>query len=299
MTSPAQLKYLDAMGIPVWVSRDLIIKENNLTELASPSLNEPLSGPVLKTQTNSTPITSESVNQVHNSALNILNALDEIPAKHKKSTTNEESKAAINKVIIKSVEHAQIAPKSHSEPSVPSSFLAQNILFKSLQHHVYASGCETADWMVIGYSPEPFNGIGQEPFAAEAGELLNNMLRAVGIKQPRSEAYLVNVLDINHSSNLDAETLSQTNLALKKDLLSVINKIKPKIILCVGQIAPQILLNISDPLIIMRSKVHNLSDSMIPCIVTYYPSYLLQKPTDKRKAWDDLKLAMSQLTDDI
>ncbi len=154
------------------------------------------------------------------------------------------------------------------------------------------SGSETADWMVIGHSPEPFNGIGQEPFAGEAGELLNNMLRAVGIEQPRTQAYLLNVVDINQSINTDVETQQK----LKQDLLAVIDKVKPKIVLFVGQIAPQNLLNSSDPLIIMRSKVYKISDANIPCVVTYYPSYLLQKPTDKRKAWDDLKLAMSQLT---
>ena len=57
------------------------------------------------------------------------------------------------------------------------------------------------------------------------------------------------------------------------------------------------LLNNKEPLIIMRSKLHQLTADNLPCVVTYYPEYLLQKPTDKRKAWDDLKLAMSALED--
>ena len=149
--------------------------------------------------------------------------------------------------------------------------------------------------MIIGHSPEPFNGIGQEPFANDAGILLDNMLRAVGIEQPRRQAYLVNVFDINKS----VESTTELQDKLNQELLAVIDKVQPKIILFVGQIAAQNLLDISDPLIIMRSKVHNISvsksDNKIPCIVTYYPNYLLQKPTDKRKAWDDLKLAMNQL----
>ena len=291
MTSPAQLKYLDAMGIPVWVSRDLIVEESNSIEFVPTLLNQP----ALKTQPPSSLASPSPVNQTSSAAQNILNSLDDSSVNSRTYSPNVESNTSIREVIAESVDNAKITSESGSESSATSSFANQNLLFKSLHHHVYACGSETADWMVVGHSPEPFNGIGQEPFADEAGELLNNMLRAVGIEQPRSQAYLLNVIDINQSANIDEESLIQTKLKLKQDLLSVIEKNKPKIILFVGQIAPQILLGSTDPLIIMRSKVHKINDNNIPCIVTYYPSYLLQKPTDKRKAWDDLKLAMSQL----
>jgi len=279
MTSPAQLKYLDAMGVPVWVSRDLIIEDNNTLELTPVALN-PLIMDSLPSE--------NSDNKTNSSARNILDSLDASYAKKRMRTKSEKTKMSLDEAVSKSVNSAKL-----TEDSVSPTLVSENLLFKSSQHYVYASGSETADWMVIGHSPEPFNGIGQEPFAGEAGELLNNMLRAVGIDQPRTDAYLLNVIDINQSANKDEEI----QLKLKQDLLIIVEKVKPKIILFMGQIAPQNLLNSSDPLIIMRSKIHTISDSNFPCVVTYYPSYLLQKPTDKRKAWDDLKLAMSQLTD--
>jgi len=82
---------------------------------------------------------------------------------------------------------------------------------------------------------------------------------------------------------------------LNQNIVLMINRVKPKVILLVGQIAAQNLLANKDPLIIMRSKVHQLSELNIPSIVTYYPSYLLHKPIDKRKVWEDLKLAMKQI----
>jgi len=286
MTSPAQLKYLDAMGIPVWISRDLIIENNESQELVS---SHPLS------EVNSQDVTSvtnsKPENKSNNSALSILESLDDSSVKIRSTSANLDTNVVLEEIVTQSVDSAKLAQEDNFASAVNPILVSKNLLLKSSQHHVYASGSEIADWMIIGHSPEPFNGIGQEPFAGESGELLNNMLRAAGLQHPRSQAYLLNVVDINQSSDTDRNT------KLTQDLLAVIEKVKPKIILFMGQIAPQNLLNSSDPLIIMRSKVHRIGDSNIPCVVTYYPSYLLQKPSDKRKAWDDLKLAMSQLSD--
>lgn len=298
MTSPAQLKYLDAMGIHVWVSRDLIIENIESQEVAA-TLTE------LNPQEVTTPASNQVVNKSNSSAQSILESLNDNSVKTRPasetvniapvSTVSVRDKVVLEESITQSVDNAKLTSDSNSVSSMPPTTISvsKNLLLQSSQHYVYASGSETADWLVIGHSPEPFNGIGQEPFAGESGVLLDNMLRAVGLDQPRSQAYLLNVVDINQSANTD----ENIKLTLKQDLFAVIEKVKPKIILFMGQIAPQNLLNSSDPLIIMRSKVHQIGDGNIPCVVTYYPSYLLQKPSDKRKAWDDLKLAMSQLTD--
>jgi len=166
-------------------------------------------------------------------------------------------------------------------------------LYKSSKHYLFASGAKNADWLVIGYSPEMYSGIGYEPFAADAGELLVNMLKAVGIDNPRKQAYLINVFDINRSNDEQINDLESINL--RNQLISKVTSINPKMILLVGQLAAQNLLEIDDPLVIMRSKLHQLGENKIPCVVTYYPTYLVQKPIDKRKAWDDLKMAMSAL----
>ena len=69
--------------------------------------------------------------------------------------------------------------------------------------------------------------------------------------------------------------------------------IQPKIILAVGRIAAQTLLNTDMPLAGLRGKVHNLNNT--PLVVVYHPAYLLRSLSEKRKAWQDLQLAMQTI----
>ncbi len=293
MTSPTQLKYLNAMGIPVWVSRELVIEEALSIEPQSSQLSN-----------------SESINSLHNdagvvnskpnhSAKSILDSLDLDSNKNRDSNRqrldkNPTTEQTIKESIENSVDSAKL-PNVSTTSSINEAHNNENLLFQTPEHFVYASGCKNPDWMVIGHSPEPFNGIGQEPFAGESGELLNNMLLAAGVAQPYNQAYILNVIDKHQDFTADEKNQLETQLALRNDLMSIIRDIEPKIILFVGQKSAQNLLECNDPLIIMRSKVHRLAHLDIPCVVTYYPSYLLQKLTDKRKAWNDLQLAMNVL----
>ena len=67
--------------------------------------------------------------------------------------------------------------------------------------------------------------------------------------------------------------------------------LKPKIMLAVGRIAAQNLLKTDAPLARLRQQVHCFGVARVPLVVTYHPAYLLRTPTDKRKAWEDLKFA--------
>ena len=67
--------------------------------------------------------------------------------------------------------------------------------------------------------------------------------------------------------------------------------LKPKIVLVVGRIAAQNLLQTTVPLGRLRQQVHTYGAARVPMVVTYHPAYLLRTPGDKRKAWDDLKFA--------
>ena len=312
MTNPAQLKYLDAMGIPVWVSRDLVIVNDVEIERSSANdLNE-LSNSVDKTSdsaqsiidalTNDTLI-GDSLNNSEEKVKVSDYSQKKSNAQIKERSSNEaywSSNTSINTIVQDVTDKTALSPnevdnleaKTMNKSVSPDS---SNQSLNTPHHHVFTCGSYTADWLVIGHSPESAVHIAYEPFSGDAGELLNNMLKAVGISHPRNDAYLVNIFDANHSSEESAIESSQR--LLKQNLLSVIQEIKPKIILLVGQIAAQNLLENTDPLIIMRAKIHQISALNIPSVVTYYPSYLLQKPIDKRKAWEDLKLAMSQMND--
>ena len=71
-----------------------------------------------------------------------------------------------------------------------------------------------------------------------------------------------------------------------------IGLLKPRIMLAVGRIAAQNLLRTdAPPLGRLRQQVHSFGISRVPLVVTYHPGYLLRTPTDKRKAWEDLKFA--------
>lgn len=300
MTSPAQLKYLDAIGIPVWVSRDLV-SDQKAIELESDNVrSSEVQNVTSQTSSTNPNEVSNNYNKTsvnNNPAQNILNSLNSPPDSPKFDIESGQAIVTLEKELHQSVDGAKIPtqlPSKISNVSQSSVSGSLNFLYQTSQHYIFAKGNENADWLVIGHSPEPFTGIGGEPFAGEPGVLLNNMLMAVDLENPYQESYIVNVLDVNQSAQLTDHSLTD----LKQKLNSIIDKVKPKVIFLVGQIAAQTMLDCEDPLIIMRSKVHTIGESNIPCIVSYYPSYLLLKPIDKRKAWNDLKLAKSTVVDD-
>ena len=276
MTSPAQLKYLDAIGIPIWVSRDLVIN--------------PVQDDVgLGTSLQSTPQkqVAVSASATHGHVDHLLHDLD--------VQFQQQSPRKINKpsqIREPAQLHPQSQPQTQTNKQAEVSKQATEIGRTSL-HTIYACGDLNADWMIIGEAPElSTNGQGQ-PFAGDSGILLTNMLRAVGIEEPRREAYLVNMLknsneDDGVSGDVETEKLNQL-------LIEKITQVAPKIIFLVGQIAAQNLLKSKEPLVRLRGKKHILQGLQIPMIVSYYPSYLLSKPIDKRKAWEDLKLAMRSI----
>ena len=246
MTSPAQLKYLDAMGIPVWVSRDIVVQD--CVETLAENKEDPLE--------------------------HIMHDLEEQLTPPVVSTPKAPEKTP---PLIKTV------TLDDSEPQA-------NELGRTALHTAYICGSLNADWMVIGESPELTSDRKNQPYEGEQGILLTNMLRAVGIENPRENACLVNIL--KSSINSTAELEEQSNSQLQQLLMQKIAEVKPKVLLVVGQIAAQRLLQSKEPLARLRAKQHHLSEDNIPLVVTYYPSYLLSKPIDKRKAWEDLKLAM-------
>jgi DNA polymerase len=252
MTSPAQLKYLQAMGISVWVSRELVLHE----EIAAPKLkNEDTAKKVTVT---------DAVNT-------ILHDLEE--QQHTKSHSNK-------RVVTSGVASTEFKVIANT---------GLNLLAQTEQHNIYACGSLHAKWLVIGESPEFINDDTNQPYAGDSGVLLDNMLKAVGIQNPRSEAYLVNILNRSQQQIADQKVLEK----LHQLLHNKITQIKPKILLVIGQLAAQNILQTKEPLARLRGKPHTFPETVIPVVVTYYPSYLLSKPLDKRKAWEDLKLAMS------
>ena len=158
-------------------------------------------------------------------------------------------------------------------------------LCESRTQTVFGVGNPDADWMIIGEAPGAEEDRRGEPFVGRAGKLLDEMLRAVG--QGRDRAFIANILKCRPPNNRDPKP--DESAACRAYLERQIEMVAPKIILAVGRIAAQLLLDSDAPVGRMRGSLHHLGD--IPLVVTYHPAYLLRSPTQKRKAWDDLCLA--------
>jgi uracil-DNA glycosylase family 4 len=152
---------------------------------------------------------------------------------------------------------------------------------------VFGVGNPTAEWLVVGEAPGAEEDRQGEPFVGRAGQLLNSMLRAIGLA--REQVYIANVLKCRPPHNRDP-LASETTECLPY-LERQIALLKPKIMLVVGRIAAQNLLRTDAPLGRLRQQVHVFGASRVPLVVTYHPAYLLRTPMDKRKAWEDLKFA--------
>ena len=162
-------------------------------------------------------------------------------------------------------------------------------LHKTRTQTVFGVGHPAADWLIIGEAPGADEDRLGEPFVGRAGQLLTNMLRAIGLA--REEVFIANILKCRPPNNRDPqpEEVSSCGSFLRQQ----IDLIQPKIILAVGRIAAQSLLNVSTPIGQMRGKKYSYQDTGIPVVATYHPAYLLRSPQQKRKSWDDLKFAVS------
>lgn len=158
---------------------------------------------------------------------------------------------------------------------------------------VFGVGNRTARWLVIGEAPGADEDRQGEPFVGRAGQLLNSMLKAMGLA--REQVFIANVLKSRPPNNRDPR--SEEVRECIPYLYRQIELINPTLILCVGRIAAQTLLGTDSPIGKLRGKLHHLpsfesSGNPRPMIVTYHPAYLLRSPAEKRKAWGDLVFAM-------
>jgi DNA polymerase len=153
---------------------------------------------------------------------------------------------------------------------------------------VFGVGDEKADWLVIGEAPGAEEDRRGEPFVGRGGQLLDAMLRGIGLKRGEN-VYIANILKSRPPNNRDPKP-EEVAVCLPY-LMRQIALIQPRIMLAVGRIAAQNILQTDTPIGKLRGKVHYFGELNTPLIVTYHPAYLLRSPGEKRKAWEDLKFA--------
>ena len=153
---------------------------------------------------------------------------------------------------------------------------------------VFGCGNPNADWLIIGEAPGADEDRRGEPFVGRAGKLLNAMLLAIGLK--REQVFIANILKCRPPKNRDPKPAEVA--ACSAYLRRQIALIRPRLILAVGRVAAQNLLMVDTPIGKLRGKRYRYPDTELPVFVTYHPAYLLRSPREKRKVWEDLKLAL-------
>jgi DNA polymerase len=154
---------------------------------------------------------------------------------------------------------------------------------------VFGDGDAAARLMFVGEGPgadEDAQGI---PFVGRAGQLLNNMIAAMGLK--REEVYIANVVKCRPPGNRTPEP-DEANTC-SPFLFRQIDIVRPEVLVALGATAATYLLGQRQPLAGLRGRVHSYRGAKL--IVTYHPAYLLRDPRQKKEAWADLQIAMREL----
>ena len=154
---------------------------------------------------------------------------------------------------------------------------------------VFADGSPNARLMFVGEGPGADEDAQGLPFVGRAGQLLNNMIGAMGLK--REEVYIANVVKCRPPGNRTPEP-DEANTC-SPFLFRQIDVVRPEVLVALGATAATYLLGQRQPLAGLRGRVHSLRGTRL--IVTYHPAYLLRDPRQKKEAWADLQIAMREL----
>jgi DNA polymerase len=154
---------------------------------------------------------------------------------------------------------------------------------------VFGVGNPRAELMFIGEAPGADEDEQGEPFVGRAGQLLNNMIKAMGLS--REEIYIANIIKCRPPGNRtperdECETCSPF-------LMRQIEVIGPKAIVALGAVAAKTLLAINAPMSELRGKWYDFRGTKLA--VTYHPAFLLRDPRQKKEAWKDLQMVMKEL----
>jgi uracil-DNA glycosylase family 4 len=162
-------------------------------------------------------------------------------------------------------------------------------LHKGRTKLVFGVGNVNAELMFVGEGPGADEDAQGEPFVGRAGQLLNNMISAMGLK--REDVYIANVVKCRPPGNRTPEKDECDTCS--PFLMRQIEVIQPKAIVALGAVAAKNLLAMNDSMANLRGRWYDFKDSKLA--VTYHPAYLLRDPRQKKEAWKDLQMVMKYL----
>ncbi len=151
---------------------------------------------------------------------------------------------------------------------------------------VFGVGSPQADLLIVGEAPGAEEDRRGEPFVGRAGKLLDAMLAAIDLS--REQVYIANILKCRPPDNRDPRP--EESSACTPYLERQIELLEPKVILALGRIAAQWLLQSDSPIGRLRGRKLSFGSPAVPLVASYHPAYLLRSPAQKAKAWEDLQL---------
>jgi uracil-DNA glycosylase family 4 len=155
---------------------------------------------------------------------------------------------------------------------------------------VFGVGNPNAELMFIGEAPGADEDQQGEPFVGRAGQLLNNMIKAMGIQ--REDVYIANIIKCRPPGNRTPER--EECETCSPFLMRQIAAIKPKVIVALGAVAAKTLLAVNAPMSELRGRWFDFQGTKLA--VTYHPAFLLRDPRQKKETWKDLQMVMKDLS---
>ena len=240
--------------------------------------------------------------------------LEDRPLSSESQEQREEMAARKSAVVTKAADKNILQVlTSHPEQSVADPVAALKLIREDLgdctrcklhkqgrKQIVFGVGNPRADLMFVGEGPGADEDTQGEPFVGRAGQLLNNMIKAMGIR--REDVYIANIVKCRPPGNRtperdECETCSPF-------LMRQIAVVKPKVIVALGAVAAKNLLAINAPMSELRGRFYDFMPSGVgsdsswqgtKLAVTYHPAFLLRDPRQKGEAWKDLQMVMKYL----
>ncbi len=163
------------------------------------------------------------------------------------------------------------------------------LAFEGRHKIVFGDGDPNAELLFVGEGPGADEDMQGLPFVGRGGQLLNNMIIAMGLQ--RDQVYIANIVKCRPPKNRVPEPVEATTCT--PFLFRQIGVVRPKLIVALGATAATYLLGTKVSLSILRGKIHDCMGTKL--IVTYHPAYLLRDPRQKAEAWKDLQIAMKFL----
>lgn len=164
-------------------------------------------------------------------------------------------------------------------------------LCQGRKHAVFGDGAQPARWLVVGEAPGEQEDRRGLPFVGRSGQLLDAMLASVGMSREK-DVFIANVIKCRPPGNRNPKP--EEIAACSPYLMRQIALLKPERILVLGRFAAQTLLGTDATIGNLRGRPHVLKTDEgreIPVVVSYHPAYLLRSPSEKARAWQDLRLA--------